>query len=217
MKKRVALLLVVVLFAAIGCSLAVVGYSTWGRRLVYPLGNVQTKYPGFGVISEQAQETILVSPRGDGQPFFDLAWLRMKYPLTEYDISDLPAQEKLLYVVGFVDGWEDVANSSDKYLLIHTSRNGDVSRYRVSFGGENETLLAVERVGWQFVKKENPVIKYTPPRVSEFGYERLKKDIARGDVVVLTPVFALPKYAKQDENGNYFVLWLVVRRVDGRL
>lgn len=213
MKNLGVIVVVIIILVGVGCVGVAAIYPTWGRRIIYPRDSIKTIYPGFGQIIEKTEAQIMVTPKVEGAPFFDRAWMGMKYAQNDYEIVDIPAQDRLMYSVGKVVGWENIDDTPDKYLLLESVNAGVVDKYRISFGGEDETLLAMEDVSLRLGRTMNPISKYQPARVGERGVDELKKMIRVGDVVVVTPVLTPPDYAKRDDKGYYLALWLILRRV----
>lgn len=224
MKKLFFVVGIILLFGT-GTFLGIEAYYDWGRRVVYPVGSRVSQYAGLGKSSEKMEDRIWVSPKKEGSPFFDLAWKKVKYQPADFDILDIPAQDQLMYTVGIVKGWEDIANSQDKYLLLQVTPDGMIEKYRIGFqisrmfgdGRESGTLLAIEDTSKGFDNRVNSVQKYSTPNVTDLGYDTVRSMIKNGDSVVLIPVMVPPDYARKDEAGNCLALWLTLRRVGGKI
>lgn len=216
--------LLLFLFCLTGYIGGVLVYPWLGRTVIYPEESTLTQFPGMGVVTQQVGEKIFVLPKGIGRPIFDKSENIAKYSEQKYEVIPIPSQEQQLYSVGRVAGWEEIENTSDKYLLLDTGKE-QVERYRILFAPIESfakpdvinTMLAVEDVSIRWDREnKNTIENSTIGSMTEIGYEQAQKMIKRGDAVVLTSVFSPPELSKRDENGNYITALIVVRRIGGR-
>ncbi len=224
MKKWGMAFAIIIIITGVGYMGVNVAYQWWGRRLIYPESSKVTQFPGMGVVTKAVEPKIFVLPLGLGRPSFDELKNKAIYPESKYEVIEIPEQEQQLYTVGRVVGWEEIDGSSDKYLQVDTG-SGEIRKYRVLFVPRESfakpdmvnTLLAVEDVGWSRDSEDNNRVENVENgSMTNLGFERAQKIIKRGDVTVLTSVFSPPELSKRDENGNYIVALIVVRRAGGK-
>lgn len=192
-------------------------FTETARRKIYPLDSMETRYPGVGENRKWAEERLWVVPRGMGKPKYVSLTQREQYPPSEYEVIAVPAQEEWYYTVGMVGGWEEIAGSADKYLLVTYRGAEEKVKYRILMESDGQngdgTVLAVEDVEHEEIDVANVE---NVGLVGDLDEKVLTKIIKSGDAVVILPVWEPPVVAKQDEQGNYLVSWLVVRRAGGR-
>ena len=200
MKRGVGVIIAVLLLLAIG------GVLIAPRWRLYPEGSTATKYPGSSQVVEEQGAEYLVDPKENGKPFFVPEEEVSQYSTKQYNLTVIPAQTELLYAVGRVVRWEKIDGSSELYLAI--SHKDGQARYRVTGG----TALAIERVGALWHKEPNKLEKLTPGRVEEMAEANIKRMILPGDAVIILPVWELPVLSKKDEQGEYLVSTIIMRR-----
>lgn len=210
----------VVVLVAVG-----VGYSYWGRRVIYRDGRSLGRYPGGGREVTMQVGKVLVIPKMPGE----MTYLEKEDQVSEsvYSQGDsvypLPAQEQLRYAVGRVVGWEMIVGSQDRYLSLANLDTGEVDKYRVGyakselfgFDHPDATVLREERVAGRMgliFNRENVIENVGGGYIEELGWERVDRLIRLGDAVVVTPVFSPPDYAKRDERGVELARNLIFRR-----
>lgn len=200
-------------------------YQRWGRQIIYPDNSTQTKYPGLGKRVGYVEAQVYVNPRGEGRPFYVTEVEEQQYPDESYEKIYFPAQVVWAYATGRVVGWEEISGSNDKYLLLDEGA-GKIEKYRIGYdhsllfednGRASGTLLGIENTAWRRGEGVNELQNYSTLQVSELGSEVVEKMIKVGDSVVVSPVFAPPKYVATDEQGVATALWLILRRIGGDL
>ncbi len=199
-----------------------VAYPWWGRTLIYRDDDTITKYPGFGQKTEYTKPQVLVMPKQEGYPFFVGSTFVGSYPPDQYDITEIPVQTRLIYAVGNFAGWEDIVESQDKYILLTTSEKGKLDKYRVAFQDSElfsvgVTVLNVEDVGLLRYDKEreNSVDNYGERfKFTDLTYAKVRRLLRKGDALIILPVWDIPSLSKKDDQGNYLVSGVIVRRVD---
>ncbi len=172
----------------------------------------QTAYPGYGKVSEAVSEHIFVNPAGE-PVFFDQIQNRDKYKSDKYEVMVVPAQEKVSYIVGSVLYLQKIAGSEDEYLWLY-SKSG-IERYRISYVGREASVVAIERISSRDKIEKNKVETVTPARVDQIGKAVMHKSIKRGDSVVLTLQWELPRYSKLDVHGVEMIEMMILRRGGG--
>ena len=199
-------------------------YQNWGRRLIYASDNKITMYPGRGKITQPFFNQVFVIPKINGRPFFDKVENKSLYPEgpEQYTVFDIETQDRLIYTVGIFEGWENIDNSLDKYVLVKYPASAEIERYRVAFEDsnlfkDNMTSLAVENVKFRVNSKtQNPLEKTSDPSLVNLTYGVVNELIKKGDALILIPVFDPPELSKTDSSQNLLVSWLILRRVGGR-
>ena len=200
MKRGVGVIIAVLLLLVIG------GVVVAPRWRLYPEGSTATKYPGSNQVVEEQGGEYLVDPKENGKPFFVAEEDAAQYSPELYTLTAIPAQTELLYAVGRVVKWEKIEGSSERYLVVkHASGQ---ARYRVT----ERTALAIERVGAPWSKEPNKLEKLSKGLVEEMTEARLSRMILPGDAVTLLPVWELPELSKKDEQGEYLVSTIIMRR-----
>ena len=192
-------------------------FTETARRKIYPLDSMETRYPGVGENRKWAEERLWVVPRGIGKPKYVSLTQREQYPPSEYEVIAVPAQEEWYYTVGRVVGWEEIVGSTDKYLLVTYRGAEEKVKYRILMESDGQngegTVLVVEDVRFERIDVSNVENVGLAGNLDE---KVLTKIVKTGDAVVILPVWEPPVVAKQDEQGNYLVSWLVVRRAGGK-
>ena len=171
-----------------------------------------TPYPGYGRVGEAVSEHIFVNPAGE-PVFFDQIQNRDKYQSDKYEVMVIPAQEKVSYIVGSVLHLQKVAGSEDEYLWIY-SKSG-IERYRISYVGQEASVVAIERINGREKIEKNKVEAVVPASVGDIGKAVMRKSIRRGDSIVLTLKWELPRYSKQDVQGVEMIEMMILRRGGG--
>jgi hypothetical protein len=212
-------IITIVLLIVIGAALFPLGRNYHqiynARRLIYPEDSNLTKYPGSGEKWVFNKEQYIVAPKGIGKPFYTQPDKISLYSPDIYDITMIPEQSSLSYAVVFFQKWEDIPNTTDKYLVTKDPTSDKQKRYRVSTQESrvfksNPTKLALELV-YQGSKKS--ILKNEGGNsFPDIGYDTLKRYIRRGDILVLTPLFDFPVLNVSDENGSILVAWVILRR-----
>lgn len=124
------------------------------------------------------------------------------------------------YQVGFFDSWQEIKNSSDRYIIIKDKNNQEKILFRVvyeptdikiaratSFGVENlNELINSSEQGWA----TEGVLQ-----LSDLGYSRLDKIIKKGDTVVVS-LWVVDNKIKTDQWGIKIARMLIVRRFGGQ-
>ncbi len=193
---RHAIILFVLFFGLIG---GISIYSRWFRTRIYidekhtvqKLGKVYSeKTDRFELVNKNDQNDVkIVTPE-------DLH----NYDKTLYDITFVPANTSLDYVVGYFRGWEDIQNTNDKYLLLDTGV-GILEKYR--FIEDNRMILNMSKSSFnvESIYYKNLISpgteKMYPAKLVDLGIEKLVRVLKNGDGVVL-----FPRYF---ENGTVFV------------
>lgn len=173
-------------------------YQYWGRTLIYSPTSKISQYPGSGKITQKFNEQIFVVPKGLGKPAFDVPENKPNYSVDENDIFTIPTQDQLLYEVGKFQGWEDVAGSKDKYILVKDPSTGLTGKWRVSFEAsdlfkDDTTVLWIENDGLKFTgKPTNDLVAPPDPQLVNLGYDYMKGILSKGDAIILVPVFDPP-------------------------
>jgi len=90
-------------------------------------------YPGSGQVTKNFSEMIYIYPKGEGRPTFSDVKNRDQYSSDLYNVVDIPTQEQLLYTVGIFQGWEDIVDTQDKYVLVKNPATGTIEKHRVAF------------------------------------------------------------------------------------
>lgn len=179
------------------------------RWLLYPAESQASKYPGSSQVAYELGRQFLVDPRWGGEPFFVSVEESARYSADYYNLLEIPPQKKLFYAAGRVVRWEET-ESGDKLYLILKHESGE-KRYRVT----GETVVVVERVGMPWKKEPNKLEKLKEGKVEQMTISKLKRMVLPGDAVVVLPVWELPELSKKDEEGEYLVFNLVIRRWRG--
>ncbi len=191
----------------------------WARQLIYPLDSSVTKFPGDGHATVAVKEQLWIIPKEDRGSFFAPLEDETNYSRELYDIVYVPEQTQLAFAVGKVEGWEDIENSEDKYLILSHSDSDTVQTYRIAFSqndlfGVNPTELVIEKVGWPYFASQRS--RFVMPKVSlisDIGFYKAKQMIKKGDTVVVMPVWDPPDLSKKDITESYLAAKLFIRRL----
>lgn len=197
-------------------------YPIWGRTVTYSNSSNITQYPGYGEIKDYFPGEVMADPKVNGRPIFDKIENMSLYSTDEYNVFVTPAGYELSYAVGKFEGWEDIENSQDKYILLKMVTS--IERYRVGF--EPSTLfnsyepatsrIFVENVGIRFnFEDKNSIEDLSKRAISDYGYNIVSQMIKKDDVLVVTPIVDPPSRAKKDGNGVYLIDQLILRRAMG--
>lgn len=125
--------------------------------------------------------------------------------------------DEVEFIVGQFQGWEEIKNSPDKYILLTDADTQKAfPKIRVGFemsplfgyGQEDITVFAAEKndedydVLWSFEQ-------YTSGEIDQL--------IKKGDLIkiVLTQEHE-KEINRKDENGNYLAHWLFIKRSEGK-
>lgn len=201
---------------------SVICYSIWGRMIIYSNSSTLTQYPGHGEIKEYFPGEVMADPKVGGRPIFDKIDNANLYSTEEYNVFVTQAGYELGYVVGKFDGWEDIENSLDKYILLKTPTS--IERYRVGFEPSvlfnsyepTTSRIFVEKVGLRFnFKDKNKIEDLSKRAISDYGYDTVNQMIRKGDALVVTPIVDPPSRAKKDGNGVYLIDQVILRRAMG--
>ncbi len=173
------------------------------------------KFPGFGIVSENVKDQIFVNPISVGIPIFTAITERDLYPSKLYQVTEIPEQEKINYVVGRVIGWTNIKGSKDEYLILATGKGWN--KYRVAYEdtgmfGTESTIVSVEDIS---LVGPTDIESPEHARPVDIGKAVMHKLVKRGDVVVVLPVWDIPDLSKKDEANNYLGSRIVVRRIGG--
>lgn len=166
-----------------------------------------SKYSGQGIVSKPQEALIFVVPIGQGRPKFDYPQNKSAYTSDLYDVYDIPAQEKIEYIVAQFQGWENISDSFDKYLIVTDDAFSSSQKYRVAFEnsslfGENPTTYFVENLKISNIIKKEKIEKPNSSSLIEVGFSEFSKLIDKGDTLILLPVIEPPEWQKKDENNN---------------
>ena len=200
-------------------------YPFLGRKLVYSKNRQVIRFPGSGEIVKHFEARILAIPNVEGRAVWDVPENRELYPNSPgvYEVIDIPAQEQMLYAIGYFEGWENIEGTLDKYVLVKYPKSKDIQKFRVAFEEselfkDQATRLLIENVGIEFARsRKNELIDAKPSGFTDLGFERVKDVLKKGDTVVLIPVFDPPELSKKDENGYSLAESVIVRRVTNKL
>lgn len=211
MKKVVA---VGLLFVVVG----VVGLWWWGRAAIYPVGTDDGLYGGEGIMTIFRKGQYMIEPEGAVPFFAEDSYQASKYEGAGNKIIPIPDREELVYAVGRVRGWEEIAGSSDQYLLLYHREQDRVERYRVALEeselyGQQPTLIYREKIWGAGEKRKIGARQYSNKNTAEMGESALKALLWRGDTVVVLPLAEYTEQSKRDENGVYLAGKLVIRRI----
>lgn len=194
-----------------------------GRRLIYPSESKITKYPGSGQIVKPFEATILVNPKDEGLPFFDIPANKARYTdQPNFEVFEIPSQDRISYTVGKFQSWEDIPNNVDKYLVIKNPITNNLERHRVAFENSdlfksNPTSYFIERVDLFSKTNVNFVLKQENSYFKTFGYNEAKIMFKKGDALILIPVFDPPELQKRDEQNNLLISKIIIRRTQNRI
>lgn len=198
-------------------------YQKWGRQIIYASDNLQTLYPSSGKITNTFNESLFVVPSGVGRPFFDKVENSSLYPSDFYTVYNIPTQEQLSYSVGIFEKWEDIEETSDKYLILRDPGTKVTEKYRVSFENSDLfkdaiTLLSIEKVTPEILATEskNPIDSPEIPQFTRLGFDQAKEFFKKGDALVLIPVSEPPELSKKDSAGNLLVSRVIIRRANDK-
>lgn len=177
-----------------------------------------SKYSGQGIVTKPQEALIFVVPKGQGRPKFDYPQNRSAYTSDLYDVYDMPAQEKIEYIVTQFQEWEDIPNSHDKYIVAKDDVSLSFSKYRVAFEnsslfGENPTTYFVENLKISNIFKKDKIEKPASNDLVEIGFAQFSKLIDKGDTLVLLPVIEPPEWQKRDENNNMLIAKIIIRKI----
>lgn len=180
------------------------------------------RYPGFGYVNTHTLEPYIVITEKTTDiktNFLDVPSNRSKYPEDLYDISDFPVQEYLYYVVGFFKGFENIPNSTDRYLLVSFDLSEEIHKFREA--SEKSDLFGPEITGYyvSYIKNDSepllsPIDNIDPVSAGyeELSYSQVDSFLKEGDPVVIFPIVRIPQLAVKDERGNYLVSFAVIRK-----
>lgn len=145
-------------------------------------------------------------------------------------LKEVDASKMTQYIVGVFNGWENITQSADKYIILTDpmkvhEENGQLISFpkvRVGFGqksdGINEfaTTLRVEdlsKVIPEFNELERRVPSFLVGKMNSLSDEQLEALIKPGDVVAIKVYLDLKKNADfLDENGTKVASDLLIRR-----
>lgn len=213
MRKFLSLLSTFLLLLIIGYLVLKIAYPLWGRTVTYSNSSNITQYPGYGEIKDYFPGEVMADPKVNGRPIFDKIENANLYSTDEYNVVVTPAGYELSYAVGKFEGWEDIENSQDKYILLKMPTS--VEKYRVGFELFVSRIF-VENVGLRVnLNITNSVEELTKRAVNDYGYDMISKMIKKGDAIVVKPIVDPPSRAKKDDIGEYLVDELILRRSMG--
>lgn len=195
------------------------------NRTIYPQDSQVTKYPGSGQVRRAVGATLFVAPKGVGRPIFAPTDQRSKYAEAFYDVVEMSAQEQLLYTVARFLHWENIAGSSDKYMVVKNPKTQENEKYRVGveqselFGSDElgKTNVFIEDVSAREETTQNPVTDVSKLGIENLDFAMMRDMIKRGESVIILPLFAPPAWEKRDGEGYYIASQIIIRRAGGEI
>ena len=156
-----------------------------------------------GKVIKHSAEKMLIVPKDEDseeRPRYDIPENRVNYLEGKYNIIDIPAQDYVAYVSGYFEGWEDIPESLDKYIIVKYPPSDDLIKFRVSF--EESSLFSSDITFLLYLNSE----ERPDPKFSDFislTFERVKDVFKNGDYLVVYTLSDPPINDKKDESGNY--------------
>lgn len=128
--------------------------------------------------------------------------------LTRYSVTYLPPATSLAFAVGKFERFEDITESTDKYLLMDV--NETIKKYRVVFDSDvkKRTFFMVESF-LNNMASRSVIIEPGMP------FDRARKLFIRGDVVVVLPLLSESRAEIRDETEVLFIQNVIIRRKFG--
>lgn len=203
------------LAVAVIIILLILGVGIYSIRYYkYPQETKKSLYGGLAQMVVQTSEQVVAIPydkfpSNEYPPIMTTSDRAQVIDREKYEVTLVPPQQELKFAVGRFAGWEEIEDSSDKYLILKHN-GGEIARYRV--GVEESELFGLELTGLAVEK-----VMLTTPGIMNIVVpaekEKMEKMIKRGDTVVVLPVWDIPELSKRDENGEYLVSRVIVRRL----
>lgn len=129
----------------------------------------------------------------------------------------LPGDAKILrMVIGSFEGWKNIGNSRDRYILLKDPLSGSkLALMRIAFEPDascdkrpHATALAVEDTLTGEVAK-------TGKKMHELSEEETGRVLRKGDAVAVVPILEHGKKPFYDVHGVQCANWIIVRRSGG--
>ncbi len=197
-------------------------YSGRGRLVIY---NDEKRFAsGLGKKIVEVPDMFMIKRNNTEDDLPDIKMVTTidieKYNLKEYARTFIPAHSTVSYVVGYFKGWENIPGLDDKYLSIDEG-NEVIGKYRLVLESNKslnwlETSFGVEEM-INFSEQETIPLKQFKPRLYGWNFEKIKKIIKLGDVVIIRPQRGESGKAVLDRTGVVLSETIVLRRTFGSI
>lgn len=141
-----------------------------------------------------------------------------QYSLDLYDRTYIPEHNELIYTVGYFQGWMDIADSEDKYLLLNEG-DGQTYRYRFIVKDDrmisrSESAFAVQNTGI-FSRNDKNIFNLFTRKTSGWSTEKLMRAFNKGDVIAIIPKMKNNISLDVDSENATIIKFVFLRRAFG--
>lgn len=134
-----------------------------------------------------------------------------------YDLTFIPAHTVLDYTMGFFQGWEEISDTNDIYLILDQGQDGvEKYRYVAETKARDNLVKSIVRIeNFNFMDRIKGENRRAETTILNFDIEKIKKVFRRGDFVIVHPGYSMDVVIELDVNNYVLVGDVVIKRLFG--